>query len=180
MKEIWKDVVGYEGYYKVSSSGRIYSVPRKVKIADRIFRNVGGKYLRSTYSDGYLVVGLSRNSKAKTCYVHRLVATAFVANIKNKAQINHINGIKTDNSKENLEWCTLQENITHAIKTGLYENSNNYIKSKRKLSDKDVFNIRSRYKAGEHQASIASSYDISQQSISRIILLKTYRDSVEI
>ena len=64
-------------------------------------------------------MALSKESKEKRFYIHRLVAKAFIPNHENKSQINHINGNKLDNSVENLEWCTNSENQRHAIKHGL-------------------------------------------------------------
>lgn len=64
---------------------------------------------------GYLVITLFKNNKAKNLKVHRLVANAFIPNLNDLPQVNHINGIKTDNRAENLEWCTAKENNTHKI-----------------------------------------------------------------
>ena len=73
--------------------------------------------------DGYLRVNLCLDVGMKKHYfIHRLVAIAFIPNLENLPQVNHINGIKTDNYPENLEWCDCQYNITHAIKTGLRKN----------------------------------------------------------
>ena len=63
---------------------------------------------------GYIVCGLCHLNKQKKCKVHRLVAEAFIPNTENKPQINHKNGITTDNSVSNLEWCTAHENTLHA------------------------------------------------------------------
>jgi hypothetical protein len=70
-------------------------------------------------SDGYYYVGLSNKSKVKRFAIHRIVASAFLSNDENKREVNHINGIKTDNRLENIEWVTPSENMKHAYKFGL-------------------------------------------------------------
>jgi len=72
---------------------------------------------------GYPIVYLRKNGKSHVLTVHRLVATAFIPNPDNKPQVNHIDGNKTNNYVDNLEWCTNSENMDHAIRMGLFENS---------------------------------------------------------
>lgn len=73
---------------------------------------------------GYYAIMLRKNNKSIRYMSHRLVSAAFIPNPDNKPIVNHINGIKSDNRIENLEWVTLLENSAHAWKTGLFKNRN--------------------------------------------------------
>ena len=118
-KEIWKDVVDYEGYYKVSTLGRVKSLERRVKCSNYYDKIVYGGILKIFKNHrGYICVALSRDSKMENFLVHRLVLMAFIPNPSNKLQVNHKNSIKTDNMVENLEWCTQSENMKHAYANG--------------------------------------------------------------
>lgn len=108
--EQWKDIKGYEGLYQVSNYGRVKRKYNNGKI--RILKPI-------STNNGYLRVSLSKNSVNNTYFVHRLVAQAFILNPENKPEVNHIDGDKTNNKIENLEWCTRSENIQHAFYTGL-------------------------------------------------------------
>ena len=123
MEEIWKDIKGYEGYYQISNRGRVKSLARKVKYQNTT-RELKEK-IKSTFisSNGYERVELSKDNSNKKYNIHRLVADAFIPKIENKEFVNHINGIKTDNRVENLEWCSQSENELHAYRTGLAKNS---------------------------------------------------------
>lgn len=111
MKE-WRDVVGREGIYKVSDHGDVIRIST-------------GRTLKPYLSNrGYLVVGMrtKESSKQKQVFVHKLVALAFVEGHKEGLQVNHIDGSKTNNKAENLEWVTGRENIDHAVRIGLSPN----------------------------------------------------------
>lgn len=114
MGVIWKDIIGYEKYYQVSNTGLIKRKNHTIKLH-------GGDYLYierfvNPYIDhkGYLRLTLWSNNKQKKFFVARLVAIHFIPNPENKPQVNHINGIKTDNRIENLEWVTNLENQLHS------------------------------------------------------------------
>ncbi len=112
--EIWKDILGYEGLYQVSNLGRVKLLPRKVNAKSNSCRMLYEKIFAIVLApNGYCRVGLRLNKNRRHFSVHRLVAEAFIPNDKNKPQVNHINGIKTDNRVENLEWCTERENSVH-------------------------------------------------------------------
>lgn len=116
MAEEWLSIVGFPGY-EVGSLGNVRSwwVPRS-----GVKKLKEPRVLKSFFDgSGYLRVKLYKNKKPKTLSVHRLVACAFMRASKERNTVNHINGIKTDNRVENLEWVTFQENIDHSYKTGL-------------------------------------------------------------
>lgn len=114
MKEIWKSVVGYEGSYEVSSYGNVRSVTRKVRTGKNYTRTVKGKILRQHVSrNGYKFLSLCKNGKYTGCFVHVLVAKAFLPNPNNYPIVNHKSQEKTDNRVENLEWCTYLYNNTY-------------------------------------------------------------------
>ena len=164
MEEIWKDVVGYEGYYKVSNIGNVISLERKCEHA-----TVGEYILKSKVmsqeltKDGYVRVSLSKKGRIKT-QIHRVVAEAFIPNPENKPEVNHINGAKNDNRVENLEWCTRSENVRHAFKTGLtlYHKGENSHRSK--ITEEQAREIKYGHK-GVLQKDIAEMYGLSRAAV---------------
>ena len=106
-KEIWKDINGYEGYYKVSNKGNIFSVERK----DTRGQKRGGRMLKqSLHKNGHFLVGLNKGGKSTSKWVHRLVAEAFIPNPNNYPEINYKDENRANNNMNNLEWCTSKYN----------------------------------------------------------------------
>lgn len=119
----WKDVVGYEGLYKVSNDGQVMSCARVVQHPNNQFAKT------QTYPDrimklkknkhGYMEVKLSKNGHRRDWMVHRLVAFAFIDQVEGKPYIDHIDGNKANNTVKNLEWVSMAENNQRAYDTGL-------------------------------------------------------------
>lgn len=176
--EIWKDIQGYEGHYQVSNLGAIKSFPK------RFYHVISKKYVfkkekiirdKATNHYGYYNVILRKEGEPKFYLIHRLVAQHFIPNPENKPQVNHKNGIKIDNRVENLEWVTQQENITHAISTGL-KNTKGEMHCRHKLTEGDVLAIRGKYKFVKHGCrKLAEEYNVSTSSIHGIIQRTTWR-----
>ena len=130
MKEIWKDIKGYEGLYQVSNYGRIKSFvgwdgKKYVKREKMLNPYIQKTNTNSTYYRN--VVKLKKNKKSKDMKVHRLVAEAFIPNPNDYPIINHKDGNPLNNNVNNLEWCTQKQNVEHAIENELTINKINTI-----------------------------------------------------
>jgi len=111
--EVWKDVLDYEGKYMISNLGRVKSLKLRTIHREIIMTNGIG-------TNGYSEIKLwGLDGKRKGHSIHRLIAKSFILNPLDLPCVNHINGIKTDNRVENLEWCTHKENTNHGFKNGL-------------------------------------------------------------
>ena len=166
MKEVFKDIKGYEGLYQISNLGRVKSLAR---IRGNQYDGLELTLKFNNDKDGYLKINLSKEG-IKTCFrVHRLVAEAFIPNFENKPQINHIDGDKENNRVDNLEWVTCKENINHAfdvlghtVKKGINQGEKC---GRSKLTRDQILEVRSSKLSGRK---LAPLYGVSAFHINRI------------
>lgn len=156
--EIWKDIEGYEGSYQISNMGNVKSLSKKwISGNNNIIRNHGDILLKqSNNARGYRHVILSKNSKHRTLTIHQLMARAFIPNPENKLFVNHKDGNKKNNILENLEWCTNDENMKHAVKMNLI---------KKKISQEIRDKIKTLYTSGMRITDIARILGLNRKSI---------------
>ena len=118
-EEIWLHIPDYIGY-QISNLGRVRSIDRDLIYSDGRKRHMPGRILKPVLTDnGYFRIALHQKGSYRSYYIHRLVAATFVANPENKPIVNHIDGNKSNNCAENLEWVTYGENNDHAVSIGL-------------------------------------------------------------
>ena len=173
-----KDIEGYEGLYAVTRDGKIWSYP-KIK-----GRHNGCFLAEGTTQNGYKLVVLHKDKKRKTMTIHRIVAEAYIEKTNNKATVNHINGIKSDNDISNLEWSTLSEQQIHARSLGLNKISDKHrnsakevCKRRRVLTLNKAYEIRKLYRSCDISiAEISIKYNVHRKVISNIVNNKTYID----
>jgi len=147
-------IPGFENY-EIDNLGQIWSLPKKTRKGTRLIKPLLHP------KTGYMYVDLCKDGKVKKFTVHRLVALTMIPNTENKPQVNHINGDKTDNRPENLEWCTRSENQKHSINIGLRTTVGEK-NSQSKLTEKDVLYIRN---SNERGYILAKKFNISNPTI---------------
>jgi len=178
-KEMWRSVMfkNREQPYEVSDRGRV----RRSLVAPQQMGSVPGRILKLTITkNGYNRVNLQYRWKSKVYLVHRLVATAFISPCPRRLQVNHLNGKKTDNRSENLEWVTPKQNMRHAFEIGLIPDRRGEGSNCSKLTNREVYEIRRRVRAGESQTHLGKCFRISRSSIWLIANKRTWTHLPEV
>jgi hypothetical protein len=172
--ERWKWIRRFKGLYKVSTHGRVRSVPRKVLryFPDKIVeQKVGGKFLSIKGGNGdnpYIIVCLHQNNKPIYRYVHILVAVAFIPNPSNLREVNHKDLNPKNNMVHNLEWVSSKGNKLHARKNG--------VRNPHDKLNPDLANIIRRMRVrGVSRQRIAWIFDVSTTNVRNIENRKIYR-----
>lgn len=169
MKEIWKDIPGYEGSYQISNIGRVKSLRRfynKGWHADKILAIHPNNF-------GYFHVKIRKDGGSRDFQVHALVALAFIGPYPPGKEINHKNGVVTDNHPDNLEYITHGENMAHKYRVlGVKPNKNNV-----KLTAKQVRQIRRLFNPYYYTyPMLAKKFGVSAGNIYAIIHRKTWKE----
>lgn len=127
MKEVWKDIKGYEGLYQVSNLGNIKSFDRKVLYNNgKLHYHKGRMIKKRKKQNGYLSISVCKNGVEIHKSVHRIVAEAFIKNPNNYPQVLHKNNIRNDNMVSNLKWGTQKHNMEQASKSGRMSSGDNH------------------------------------------------------
>lgn len=176
--EKWLPIVGFEGVGLVSNLGNVKTIDRFFMRGEHKVKRNGQIRKPSVNKKGYLYIPIRAVINGKGCVknktIHRLVAEAFIPNPENKPQVNHINGEKSDNRVENLEWVTNAENMQHAYKSGLRTAPSGVDSPYSVFSKQDVLDIRDSFKNGISQIELAKKYNVTTGCISGICRKRTY------
>lgn len=173
LNEEWRDCVGYEGLYQVSSLGRVRSMDRWIAYGDGRKRFYKGRVLKPSLNrDGYPVVNLGLG---KSVRVHCIVAGAFIGDRPKGLDINHVDGCKANNHVSNLEYATRGQNICHAFANGLSIASRGELSGKALLTEAKVLEIRDLLSQGYTNRAVAKMFGVSKDAISHIRLRKTWK-----
>lgn len=147
--EIWKEIPRFSGRYEASNLGRIRTIEHYAIRTDKKTYLAKQKVLKPAINhSGYYRFAVKYNGKLNSFYVARIIAETFIENPENKEQVNHKNGIKTDNRPENLEWCTRSENSQHSFDTGLQKPKIGILNGMAKLTWEQVRYIREQKRIG--------------------------------
>lgn len=178
-EETWRPIENSDSY-EVSDRGRVRYFAHK----NRLYRGetpifeptiVNSHVSMRGYS--FTTIKFNNSSRRVPKTIHRLVAKAFIPNPENKPQVNHKNGIKTDNHVDNLDWMTGPENIAHALlrNNGCYWAPKGEKTGSAKLTEDDVRHIREQVSKGISQKEMASFYKVTTAAINKIVRFKSWK-----
>jgi hypothetical protein len=169
MTKEWRDIPGWEGIYRISSEGDAMRLAGSPWCrVDRVLKNIKSP-------SGYFYVNFTNSPEYRHMWIHRLVASAFLEPQPTpKHEINHINGIKTDNRPENLEWVTRSENVKHAFDTGLHPIKEGVDGTNAKLTQEDLDCIVAMTENGAKPKEIAARLQIKYGSVVGFLYGRTH------
>ncbi len=175
LKETWKDIPEYEGYYQVSNLGRVRSLDRVMLRCNNSLKTLEGKLLLSDLmKGGYLQIQLSKNSERKKFLIHRLVLLTFIGPCPDGMEACHNDGNRINNVIYNLRYDTRKNNIIDRERHGNTAKGESHGLSK--LIESDVIEIRESYKEGNiSQNELARKYNVSRGSIRYVINRKSWK-----
>lgn len=166
MEEIWKDIEELEGYYQISNFGNTKRKSRKAN-NPQVLPEKSAR--QQNNGKGYMQLYVSINRARKMLYIHRLVAKYFIENPKNKPFVNHIDSDRSNNHCTNLEWCTHDENMSHASKFGNLQKGETAWACK--LSEQKVLALRRLFRMNPkfHKSNVAKKLGVADSTIHKII-----------
>ncbi|HYE70368.1 MAG TPA: NUMOD4 motif-containing HNH endonuclease [Aquabacterium sp.] len=177
-EETWRPIHGYEGFYEVSDKGRVRSLPRRAMVRGGATRSVAGIVMTLTKrEDGYLAVSLYRDNKSESFLAHRLVASAFMGHLGDGQEVNHKDGDKGNNSTSNLEIVSRQQNIDHAVASGLIDNKGER-NAGASISEDLVRQILADHAAGLGYKKLSKKYGVSWGLARNVAARRTWRHVV--
>ena len=176
MNEKWRDINGYEGMYAVSSFGRVKSLSRIIErtrggklnhlpMQEKIMKTMSGLF-------PYPRVSLCKDGKKRMFLVHILVMRCFVGEKPTNMDVNHLDGVKTNNNLKNLEYCTRSQNIKHAYDTNLRTPPTGERNVKAKITEKEAIEI---YNSKEPTKDAMKKFGVSYQIHYRIKTRKQWK-----
>ena len=175
ISEEWRDIPDFEGY-QVSNFGKVRGIDRLRKVNTGL-RLTKGQELKQTFNKkGYPEVRLRKNG-CHTRLVHKLVASAFMIKPEGCTQINHLNGVKTDNRLTNLQWVTQSENQLHAYRLGLQPSRAGERNGRAKLTDEDVTRFKMLYNEGNSVVEASKMLNISISTARQIIYGRAWKSN---
>lgn len=167
----------YKGQYEISTFCRVRSLDRTRKGRSGLPCNLKGRFKKIYPATNlYLQVSLCKNGKSKIFRLHRLLALAFIPNPLNKPEVNHKNGIKTDNRLSNLEWATKPENAQHAFDMGLHipHDCTGIKNGRAKLTEKEVLEIISLFATCSNKG-LGKKYNLTATTVRNIRYNKLWK-----